>query len=316
MIGNVSNDINTADEQLNALLAMEADVNQSQQVVALMKMRKQMIDKLEEFKGKAEKCKKNIQGQYRLKSEHEIKISQYRQAQDRRSRSVDLGYCSSSPSSSPQSYKSQRTRPTCFSPQTDCDPLTTSSAASSSSWCSNNTAPSSFSGAPGSNFDRSTLSQTSYGSLNHPRNSLDPSTGQNFCPAEYVRPLEQTTPVLRANTSAGTQIAGTDRIICNSYILINMSISLNTAAQVDADNVAYGSDQVAGTEPGQEAANLVSAHNNEPGTTGGSVSYDFIWDALFSPYTYIIFSDPEVICLLYTSPSPRDRQKSRMPSSA
>ena len=66
MIGNVSNDIKTADEQLNALLAMEADVNQSQQVVALMKMRKQMIDKLEEFKGKAEKCKKNIQGQYRL----------------------------------------------------------------------------------------------------------------------------------------------------------------------------------------------------------------------------------------------------------
>ena len=25
---------------------------------------------------------------------------------------------------------------------------------------------------------------------------------------------------------------------------------------------------------------------------------------------------PDIICLLYTSPSPRDRQKSRMPSSA
>ena len=28
------------------------------------------------------------------------------------------------------------------------------------------------------------------------------------------------------------------------------------------------------------------------------------------------FNDPSYICLLYTSPSPRDRQKSRMPSSA
>ena len=28
------------------------------------------------------------------------------------------------------------------------------------------------------------------------------------------------------------------------------------------------------------------------------------------------FLDNEIICLLYTSPSPRDRQKSRMPSSA
>ena len=28
------------------------------------------------------------------------------------------------------------------------------------------------------------------------------------------------------------------------------------------------------------------------------------------------FSDLVIVCLLYTSPSPRDRQKSRMPSSA
>ena len=27
-------------------------------------------------------------------------------------------------------------------------------------------------------------------------------------------------------------------------------------------------------------------------------------------------ADPDLACLLYTSPSPRDRQKSRMPSSA
>ena len=38
---------------------------------------------------------------------------------------------------------------------------------------------------------------------------------------------------------------------------------------------------------------------------------------LLKPYTYMNLSGQAVqICLLYTSPSPRDRQKSRMPSSA
>ena len=32
--------------------------------------------------------------------------------------------------------------------------------------------------------------------------------------------------------------------------------------------------------------------------------------------TVKIIKEPEITCLLYTSPSPRDRQKSRMPSSA
>ncbi len=31
---------------------------------------------------------------------------------------------------------------------------------------------------------------------------------------------------------------------------------------------------------------------------------------------YLNFSSNDYLCLLYTSPSPRDRQKSRMPSSA
>ena len=33
-------------------------------------------------------------------------------------------------------------------------------------------------------------------------------------------------------------------------------------------------------------------------------------------YTVVCAEDGEQACLLYTSPSPRDRQKSRMPSSA
>ena len=40
--------------------------------------------------------------------------------------------------------------------------------------------------------------------------------------------------------------------------------------------------------------------------TGGAVATGALFVFLFGPW----------ICLLYTSPSPRDRQKSRMPSSA
>ena len=36
-------------------------------------------------------------------------------------------------------------------------------------------------------------------------------------------------------------------------------------------------------------------------------------NASFPPYEYV---EGDQVCLLYTSPSPRDRQKSRMPSSA
>ena len=41
-----------------------------------------------------------------------------------------------------------------------------------------------------------------------------------------------------------------------------------------------------------------------------------IEDANHNDYKNVDVSDKIVICLLYTSPSPRDRQKSRMPSSA
>ena len=37
---------------------------------------------------------------------------------------------------------------------------------------------------------------------------------------------------------------------------------------------------------------------------------------LSKDYEIVLFHDLYINCLLYTSPSPRDRQKSRMPSSA
>ena len=49
--------------------------------------------------------------------------------------------------------------------------------------------------------------------------------------------------------------------------------------------------------------------NAEVGGATTSVRAFPEYDAMLSRYSYLI-------CLLYTSPSPRDRQKSRMPSSA
>ena len=45
--------------------------------------------------------------------------------------------------------------------------------------------------------------------------------------------------------------------------------------------------------------------------------FNVIYDEHFQPALEIACSDALLeVCLLYTSPSPRDRQKSRMPSSA
>ena len=46
-----------------------------------------------------------------------------------------------------------------------------------------------------------------------------------------------------------------------------------------------------------------------------SISTGFLTNAL-NPKAFIFFITVFTFCLLYTSPSPRDRQKSRMPSSA
>ena len=42
----------------------------------------------------------------------------------------------------------------------------------------------------------------------------------------------------------------------------------------------------------------------------------FLTSAYFAGFIAGCFGTPYLVCLLYTSPSPRDRQKSRMPSSA
>ena len=60
-----------------------------------------------------------------------------------------------------------------------------------------------------------------------------------------------------------------------------------------------------------------------PGDNGGAIGAALLVNSKYNlnqknfsnPYLGNFYNDNEV-CLLYTSPSPRDRQKSRMPSSA
>ena len=47
-----------------------------------------------------------------------------------------------------------------------------------------------------------------------------------------------------------------------------------------------------------------------------SIGMDEYFDRLFNLHETTSNYPPYNLCLLYTSPSPRDRQKSRMPSSA
>ena len=50
--------------------------------------------------------------------------------------------------------------------------------------------------------------------------------------------------------------------------------------------------------------------------TLGSAQHEPWWEDLRRRVGGLDESDEDLFCLLYTSPSPRDRQKSRMPSSA
>ena len=53
-----------------------------------------------------------------------------------------------------------------------------------------------------------------------------------------------------------------------------------------------------------------------PNGSGKTTLFNLIAGNLKSSKGEVVFNDENITCLLYTSPSPRDRQKSRMPSSA
>ena len=58
----------------------------------------------------------------------------------------------------------------------------------------------------------------------------------------------------------------------------------------------------------------VNGYNGIPDPFADFNATDFVFRDAMANYADVVFSSST--CLLYTSPSPRDRQKSRMPSSA
>src|SRR5674476_1360853 len=88
----------------------------------------------------------------------------------------------------------------------------------------------------------------------------------------------------------------------------------------DADGVPEGLHLVAGLTGFADAGGAVSQFTEYLlGTLDQKVVVNFDADLLLdyrARRPIIYFDQDHLTCLLYTSPSPRDRQKSRMPSSA
>ena len=66
---------------------------------------------------------------------------------------------------------------------------------------------------------------------------------------------------------------------------------------------------------GQAFADLCSRSGISRDSTVVFYGDNFNWWAAYALWVFTLFEHPDV-CLLYTSPSPRDRTRSRMPSSA
>ena len=76
-----------------------------------------------------------------------------------------------------------------------------------------------------------------------------------------------------------------------------------------------------GVDPGglSSGTYTVIAEDENGCTETVEVEVDFNTISVIDPLAFNMFPNPsngDITCLLYTSPSPRDRQKSRMPSSA
>ena len=107
------------------------------------------------------------------------------------------------------------------------------------------------------------------------------------------------------------------------------NIESGTTGNLNADRLTLvttqqgrTADTVIDTDVPQDSVTIVKADGEQNGTrtvtfdpaTLASEVTDLLQDELEE--IYMIVSQPNDTCLLYTSPSPRDRQKSRMPSSA
>ena len=96
-----------------------------------------------------------------------------------------------------------------------------------------------------------------------------------------------------------------------------MAIIRNPAFQIDGvfDEDIYGAQVNAAGHTKDSYIDLMTDMLSTETFTGAITSIGFITEKEIEDLAYLLEQSAN-ICLLYTSPSPRDRQKSRMPSSA
>ena len=91
-----------------------------------------------------------------------------------------------------------------------------------------------------------------------------------------------------------------------------------TAKMQTASNNKTTQERILVLDFGSQYAQLIARRVREQNVYCEIVRHDITAEQVMAhkPQGLILSGGPSSVCLLYTSPSPRDRQKSRMPSSA
>ena len=145
-----------------------------------------------------------------------------------------------------------------------------------------------------------------------PRLTINPATGLN----EYGCQPYPCPETLSFSSSTATSISqrAYDRAQQARDALMQSAIAIGMEAALDVRTESMRDELRACLGLSRANADIVFS----PSGTDSQLQALFVARALLGPAmtTVVVAADQTGSCLLYTSPSPRDRQKSRMPSSA
>ena len=140
----------------------------------------------------------------------------------------------------------------------------------------------------------------------------------HVCPLLHYGPWEQVTahdvPVsLRHLVRLNSGIQLTDKILSEAA-----HGRIITADNLEMCRIVYGDEVLNGPSPVMgDVINVNSPLRFDDRMLGGLITYARAGQVTFiTPFILAGANSPVTICLLYTSPSPRDQRGSRMPSSA
>ena len=123
------------------------------------------------------------------------------------------------------------------------------------------------------------------------------------------------------NVSAGTVFASIiDPTLAGNVLIGGNTQVLNTAGQINitttrTDLIGGISANTNAIANGTVLPSTIYLYTSGVSATGRGLTFTSATGAPVTKTFYVTYANNK-ICLLYTSPSPRDRQKSRMPSSA